>query len=301
MPKKFLINICGPTAVGKTDVALYWAERLGCPILSTDSRQCYKELAIGSAPPSVEERSRVPHYFIADRSIHEPITAGEYEHFALNTLGSLYQEHDVVVAVGGSGMYIEALLFGLDPLPTDEKIKSDLENKLKDNGLDYMQQLLIAADPEYARKVDLQNSRRIIRALEVIEITGTKLSGQLNNRRKDRPFTIVNWVLTMERTLLYQRINRRVLLMINAGLEDEARCLLPHENCVSLQTVGYREWWPYFKGEYSKERTIELIQQMSRRYAKRQMTYFNRFGDASTISPDDLEGQEQSLKQSGVL
>lgn len=301
MPKKFLLNICGPTAVGKTDVALYWAQRLGCPILSTDSRQCYKELAIGSAPPSIKERGRVPHYFIADRRVHEPITAGEYEHFALKTLNTLYQEYDVVVAVGGSGMYIQALLYGLDALPTDQKIKSALENKLKENGLEYMQQLLIAADPEYARKVDLQNSRRIIRALEVIEITGTKLSSQLHNRPKDRPFTIVNWVLTMERTLLYQRINQRVLLMMDEGLQEEAHNLLPHANLPSLQTVGYREWWPYFKGEYDLDRTIELIQQFSRRYAKRQLTYFKRFEKALWLDPNNINSQEESLRKAGVL
>ena len=301
MPKKFLLNICGPTAVGKTDVALYWAQRLGCPILSTDSRQCYKELAIGSAPPSIKERGRVPHYFIADRRVHEPITAGEYEHFALKTLNTLYQEYDVVVAVGGSGMYIQALLYGLDALPTDQKIKSALENKLKENGLEYMQQLLIAADPEYARKVDLQNSRRIIRALEVIEITGTKLSSQLHNRPKDRPFTIVNWVLTMERTLLYQRINQRVLLMMDEGLQEEAHNLLPHANLPSLQTVGYREWWPYFNGEYDLDRTIELIQQFSRRYAKRQLTYFKRFEKALWLDPNNINSQEESLRKAGVL
>jgi len=174
---KYLLNICGPTAVGKTGVALYWAEKLGCPILSTDSRQCYSELAIGSAPPSQEELDRVPHYFVGDRSIQDPITAGEFETFALQTLEKLFQTHDVVVAVGGSGMYIDALLHGLDPLPTDPKIKAELENRASTEGLAALKTELYHLDPEHAAKVDVRNPRRVIRALEVIAITGKKVLG----------------------------------------------------------------------------------------------------------------------------
>jgi len=298
---KYLLNICGPTAVGKTGVALYWAEKLGCPILSTDSRQCYSELAIGSAPPSQEELDRVPHYFVGDRSIQEPITAGEFETFALQTLEKLFQTHDVVVAVGGSGMYIDALLHGLDPLPTDPKIKAELENRASTEGLAALKTELYHLDPEHAAKVDVRNPRRVIRALEVIAITGKKYSDQLNNTPKERPFTIVNWVLNMDREKLYERINSRVELMISAGLEEEARKLEPHQELVALQTVGYREWWPYFEGLYNRDRTVELIQQFSRRYAKRQLTYFKRFENALWLDPNDINSQEESLRKAGLL
>ena len=298
---KTLINLCGPTAVGKTTVALYWAEKLGCPILSTDSRQCYRELAVGSAPPSSEELDRVPHYFIADRSIHEPITAGEYEKFALATLEELFKTHDVVVAVGGSGMYIDALLHGLDPLPTDADVKAKLEERATVEGLAALKTELYHLDPEHSTKVDVRNPRRVIRALEVIEITGKKYSEQLNNTPKERPFKIVNWVLNLEREALYERINSRVHVMISAGLEEEARGLKEHQGLVSLQTVGYREWWPYFNDEYDIDRTVALIQQYSRRYAKRQLTYFKRFEGAIWLDPNDINGQEESLRKAGIM
>ncbi len=301
MSKKFLLNICGPTSVGKTEVALYWADRLDCPILSTDSRQCYKELAIGSAPPSSEELHRVQHYFIADRSIQHPVTAGEFEKFALQTLDKLFKRQDIVIAVGGSGMYIHALLHGLDALPSNARIKVDLENQLKRDGLALLVSKLEELDPEYTKIVDLNNPRRVIRALEVIMATGKKYSEQLNNSPKERPFEIVNWVLNMDRNQLYDRINLRVHLMIEEGLEAEARSLKFHANLPSLQTVGYREWWPFFNGEYDRERTIELIKQCSRRYAKRQLTYFKRFESALWLDPNDINSQEESLRKAGVL
>lgn len=278
-----------------------WAKKLNAPILSTDSRQCYRELAIGSAPPTPEECAQVPHYFIADRSIQDPITAGEYERFALDTLASLYTQCDVVVAVGGSGMYIDALLHGLDPLPTSAEHKAALEAQLAEEGLPALVARLETLDPEYAAVVDRQNPRRIVRALEVIAITGMPYSQQRKGQAAERPFSMVNWVLDMPRPTLYERINHRVHLMIEAGLEEEARGLLEQQDLASLQTVGYREWWPYFKNEYTLDRTIALIQQNSRRYAKRQLTYFKRFKDAQWLHPLDLEGQHESLKKAGVL
>ncbi|MEY2963934.1 MAG: tRNA dimethylallyltransferase 1 [Bacteroidota bacterium] len=301
MTKKTLLNICGPTAAGKTSVALHWAEHFGCPILSTDSRQCYRELVIGSAQPSPEEQARVPHYFVADRSIQEPITAGEYEVYALQILDELFEKHDIVVAVGGSGMYIDALLHGLDPLPTDPEIKADLEARAAAEGLPALKAELMELDPVHASKVDARNPRRIIRALEVIKITGKKYSEQLSHEPKQRPFKVVNWVLNLDRPALYERINSRVHQMIAAGLENEARNLEAHQDLVSLQTVGYREWWPYFEGMYDLDRTIELIQQYSRRYAKRQLTYFKRFEDAQWLDPMDINGQEVSLQKAGLL
>ena len=274
---------------------------MGCPILSTDSRQCFKELAIGSAPPVREELERVPHHFIADRSIHHPINAGEYERFALNRLGSLFTSNNVVVAVGGSGMYIDALLNGLDPLLTDAKIKAGLDDQFKKDGLAPLVEKLKKLDPKHAEKVDLKNPRRVIRALEVILASGEKYSEQLSNSPRERPFEIVNWVLNMDRDRLYDRINRRVHLMIANGLEAEARSLRLYAELPSLQTVGYREWWPYFKGEYDLDRTIELIQQYSRRYAKRQLTYFKRFDGALWLDPNDINSQEESLRHAGVL
>mgnify|MGYP000047123819 FL=1 len=301
MSTKTLLNICGPTAVGKTAVAMYWAERFKCPILSTDSRQCYSELAIGAAPPSKEELAAVDHYFVADRSITEPVTAGEFEHFGIATLTELFKSHDVVVAVGGSGMYIDALLHGLDPLPSDPEVKAQLEDRLEAEGISPLFLELKDADPVHAAKVDSRNPRRVIRALEVIECTGKPYSEQLNSEPKERDFNTVNWVLNMDRNELYDRINRRVDLMINNGLEAEAAALKEHQELVSLQTVGYREWWPYFRGEQDLERTTALIQQNSRRYAKRQLTYFKRFDKALWLNPNDINAQEESLRKSEVL
>jgi len=176
-----------------------------------------------------------------------------------------------------------------------------LEERAQSEGLTSLKEELQRLDPEHAAKVDVRNPRRIIRALEVITITGKKYSEQLNNTPKNRPFEIVNWVLNMDREKLYERINSRVHLMISAGLEDEARKLEPHQDLVALQTVGYREWWPYFEGMYDQERTIELIQQFSRRYAKRQLTYFKRFEGALWLDPNDINSQEDSLRKAGVL
>jgi tRNA dimethylallyltransferase len=301
MSTKTLLNICGPTAVGKTAVAMYWAERFKCPILSTDSRQCYSELEVGSAPPSKEELAQIEHHFVADRSIHEPVTAGEFEHFAIAKLEELFATHDVVVAVGGSGMYIDALLHGLDPLPSDPEIKAQLEDRLEAEGISPLFLELKDADPVHAAKVDSRNPRRVIRALEVIECTGKTYTEQLNSAPKQRNFKIVNWVLNMDRTELYDRINRRVELMVSSGLEQEARSLKEHQELVSLQTVGYREWWPYFRGEQDLERTTELIQQNSRRYAKRQLTYFKRFKDAEYLDPNDVNSQEESLRKAEIV
>jgi tRNA dimethylallyltransferase len=258
-------------------------------------------LAIGSAPPSQEELARVPHYFIADRSIQEPITAGEYEKFALQTLETLFATNDVVVAVGGSGMYIDAMLHGLDPLPTDASIKSELEARAHAEGLDVLKAELEKLDPAHAAKVDVRNPRRVIRALEVIQITGKKYSAQLHHAPKERPFQVVNWVLNMDRPTLYERINVRVERMIAEGLEEEARALEAHQDLTSLQTVGYREWWPYFEGLSDLDTTVALIQQSSRRYAKRQLTYFKRFENAQWLDPNDINSQEESLRKAGML
>lgn len=297
----YLLHISGPTAVGKTAVALHWARKLNCPILSTDSRQCYRELAIGSAPPTPDEQALVRHYFVADRSVHDPITAGEFEKFAVDLLQELFKTHNVVVAVGGSGMYIDALLNGLDPLPTEPTIKAALEERLLSEGLDALHRELQELDPAHAAKVDARNPRRVVRALEVIALTGKKYSEQLSSTPKERAFQTLHWILDLERPKLYERINQRVHKMIDEGLEQEAHALKEHQSLVSLQTVGYREWWPYFEGTYPLNRTVELIQQNSRRYAKRQLTYFRRFSDAEWLDPKNLKAQAESLQNHGLI
>ena len=185
--------------------------------------------------------------------------------------------------------------------PHNPKVQISFNKYYTAEGLAALKTELYHLDPGHSAKVDVRNPRRVIRALEVIEITGKKYSEQLNNTPKERPFKIVNWVLNLEREVLYERINQRVHLMLADGLEEEARGLIAHQDLVSLQTVGYREWWPYFNDEYDRERTIELIQQYSRRYAKRQLTYFKRFKGATWLDPNDINGQEESLRQAGVV
>jgi len=285
---KNLIVIVGPTAAGKTRMAIELAKYFRTEIISADSRQFFKEISIGTAKPSTEEQAQVPHHFINSHSIFDDINAGSFEREALTLLEVLFKTHDKVIMVGGSGLYINAVCEGFDELPKgDEDVRSRLNKDFEESGIEPLQIRLKELDPEFYASADLSNSQRVIRALEVCIISGKPFSSFKSNTKKVRPFNIVKIGVNLEREELYNRINHRVDLMMEAGLLEEAQEVYLHKNIYALQTVGYTELFDYFDGKHSLERALELIKQNTRRFAKRQLTWFNR--DKSTVwfKPDE--------------
>ena len=277
---KRLIVVVGATASGKTDLSIALARNYNAPIISTDSRQVFKGLPIGTAYPSQEQLQAVEHHFIGERELTENFNCGEYEKQALERLEMLFAKHDTVVAVGGSGLYIRALCEGMDELPeADETIRAELAERLENEGLESLLAQLKELDPEFYEVVDRQNPARVTRALEVCITSGCKYSQLRKAERKARDFQIIKVGITMPREQLYDRINRRVDIMIEAGLEVEARAVLPYRDCNSLRTVGYSEMFDYFDGKTTFDEAVELIKRNSRRYAKRQTTWFGRDND----------------------
>ena len=274
---KYLIVIVGPTGSGKSDLAIEIAERYSAPIISTDSRQFYRGIPIGTAQPDEEQLRRVEHHFIASHDLEQEFNCGAYEAEALAKLEELYLKHDVVVAVGGSGLYIKALCEGMDALPEAEpKLRESLAKRLQTEGLESLCEELRQRDPAYYEEVDLNNPARVLRALEVCISTGLPYSAMRTGVKHQRPFEIIKLGIDMEREILYDRINRRVDIMMQMGLEQEARAVYYLRRLNSLQTVGYREMFDYFDGTISRDEAVELIKRNSRRYAKRQMTWFRR-------------------------
>jgi tRNA dimethylallyltransferase len=272
--------VVGPTAVGKTKYAIELAEKLQTEIISADARQCYQELNIGVARPSLEELAKVPHHFIASHSIQDSVNAGTFEQYALEKSEELLAQFGSVVMVGGTGLYIKAFVEGMDQIPAiDPSIRIQIQEDITLKGMDWLQAQVQAKDPAYWAQADQgeqQNTQRLSRALEVVTWTGQSiLSFQLQSK-KSRSFNIQKIGLEMPREQLYDRINRRVLQMVNTGLEEEVSALRPQFHLNALQTVGYQEWLPYFEGQQSKEAVIQAIQQNTRHYAKRQMTWFKK-------------------------
>lgn len=280
--------IVGPTAVGKTKYAIDLAKKLNTEIISADARQCYQELNIGVARPSMEELASVPHHFIASHSIEDTVNAGVFETYALAKTESLLAQFGSVVMVGGTGLYIKAFAEGIDSIPAiDPAIRAQIQNDVFNKGIDWLQGQVKSLDPKYWAAADLgeqQNTQRLSRALEVILGTGQSILEFQQQQKQDRPFAIEKIGLDMPRAQLYDRINQRVVQMAGMGLEEEVRSLLPKFHLNALQTVGYQEWVPYFKGEQSKEAVIQAIQQNTRHYAKRQMTWFKKDSSIQWIS-----------------
>ena len=277
MSTKYLIVIVGPTGSGKSDLAIEIAERYGAPIISTDSRQFYRGIPIGTAQPDAEQLQRVEHHFIASHDLKQEFNCGAYETEALAKLEELYHKHDIIVAVGGSGLYIKALCEGMDSLPEAEpELREELARRLRSEGLESLCEELRQRDPAYYEEVDRNNPARVLRALEVCISTGLPYSSMRTGEKRQRPFDIIKLGIDMERERLYERINRRVDVMMQQGLEQEARAVYHLRELNSLQTVGYREMFDYFDGTISRDEAIELIKRNSRRYAKRQMTWFRR-------------------------
>ena len=285
-----LIVIVGPTGSGKTALAVTLARHFFAPIISTDSRQFYRGLPIGTAQPTTEELSLAEHHFIADREVDDDFNSGRYEHEALARLDELFKSHDVVVAVGGSGLYIQALCEGMDNLPeADDELRQNLKQRLDCEGIESLFKELSRLDPDYAEVVDRHNPARVMRALEVCITSGKPYSEQRKGTKQTRPFRIIKIGTDLPRDILYERINLRVDMMIADGLEAEARAMLPKRHLNALQTVGYREMFDYFDGKCSLDEAIELIKRNSRRYAKRQLTWFRRDADIAWFSPHDIE------------
>lgn len=276
--EKELIIILGPTAVGKTDYAIDMAKRYGSPVISCDSRQLFKEMKIGTAPPTPDQLKEVKHYFIFSNTVSEYYTAGRYEIEALNLIENLFKDHDTLIMAGGSGLYIDALCNGLDDFPpADIDLRESLTEKLNTEGPESLRLQLKILDPEsYNNIVDIGNPRRVIRAIEVTLQTGKKYSEWRNNPQKKRPFKISKIGIMRDREELYGRINRRVDLMMENGLVNEVLSLTEYRKMPALNTVGYKEIFNYFDGCTTLDKAVELIKRNTRHYSKRQMTYWGR-------------------------
>jgi len=283
---KKLKIILGPTAVGKTDYSIETALRYGSPVISCDSRQIYKEMTIGTAVPSAEQLAAVQHYFIHSHTVTELYTAGKYELEALELINRLFEEgHDTLVMAGGSGFYVDALVNGLDDFPSaDLQLRGELMARLQEEGVESLRLELKALDPESYETIDIANGQRVVRALEVCLMTGSPFSSFKTASRKSRDFEIEKIGLVRPREVLYDRINRRVIQMIDDGLVDEVRSLTQYRDLAALQTVGYKEIFDWFDGTTdSLDRAMELIQRNTRHYAKRQLSYWNRDKDIRWI------------------
>ncbi|AOW10677.1 tRNA (adenosine(37)-N6)-dimethylallyltransferase MiaA [Flavobacterium gilvum] len=280
---KYLITIVGPTAIGKTSLSIKLANYYKCEIVSCDSRQFFKEMAIGTAVPNPEELASAPHHFIQNKSIFDNYTVGDFEKEALAKIEELFKKNDYVVLVGGSGLYVDAILKGFDDFPAiDSAVREKVNSNYENEGIEFLQQQLETLDPVYFQKITsenpetLQNPQRMMRFVEVCLGTGKPYSSFLNQKKNNRNFTPIIIGLEADREIIYNRINQRVDIMINDGLLEEAKALYPHKDLNALQTVGYRELFCYFDGEFTLPFAIEEIKKNTRRFSKRQLTWFKR-------------------------
>lgn len=298
----WLVVLLGPTGVGKTQLSLQLAQRFKSPIISSDSRQIFKELKIGTAAPTPDELAVAHHHFIATHSIFDTYSAGQYEQDALQLLEKLFIDHRVVLLSGGSMMYIDALCKGMDDIPTiDPEIREYWVEVYQQKGLQFIQEELHRLDPKHYEEVDLQNHKRVIHALEVCQMTGRSYSELRSGQSKVRPFNILKIGLNLPRPELYARINTRVDQMMANGLLEEAAPFFEHRQLNSLNTVGYKELYEYMEGKCTLAEAVEQIKTDSRRYAKRQLTWFRRDADIHWFHPDEsaqvLAFVDQQIKQ----
>ncbi|PQJ09905.1 tRNA (adenosine(37)-N6)-dimethylallyltransferase MiaA [Flavipsychrobacter stenotrophus] len=280
--------IQGPTAVGKTAIAVDVAKRLGTSIVSADSRQCYKEMSIGTAKPTIEEQQGIKHYFVDDFSAIDALTVADYEQLALGYLSSIFEACDTAVVCGGTGLYIKALCEGIDPMPAvDEAITKEVNDRYAKEGITWLQDALSKEDPVYYEQMEIANPARLIRALVFIRSTGASIAAYRTNTKKQRPFKIIKVGLELPRQQLYDRINQRVDIMMENGLEVEAQSLYTSRHLKNLQTVGYVELFDYFDGKSTLAYAVDKIKQNSRNYAKRQLTWFKRDPEITWLMADD--------------
>lgn len=295
---KHLVVLLGPTGIGKTDLSISLAKAFGADIVSSDSRQVYKELKVGTAVPTNAQLSAVHHHFIGNKSIHDYYNVSMYEVEVLAKLNELYEKSDVVFLVGGSGMYIDVVCHGIDDLPdVDPELRSELDTRFRTQGIEQLRSELKLMDPVFYDEVDLNNGKRILKALEVCYQTGKPYSSFRTGRKLNRPFNIIKIGLQRDREELYARIDKRVEVMLEEGLIEEAQQVYPFRHYNSLNTVGYKELFAHFNGEYDQARAIELIQRNSRRYAKRQVTWFKRDLAIQWYSPEDEIGIKGEIER----
>jgi len=292
----YLISIVGATAIGKTTLSIKLAQHFNTEIISCDSRQFFKEMKIGTAVPSDEELQAAPHHFIQHISIFDDYNVGQFEKDAIAKLDELFEKHNIVIMVGGSGLYVDAVVKGLDDFPkVDANIRTQLNQQLEEEGIASLQQKLKELDPVYYERVALENPHRLIRALEICMGTGKPYSSFLKDTTATRNFTTIKVGLIADREIMYDRINRRVEIMMEAGLLEEAKNVYPHKALNALQTVGYRELFEYFDGNWTLEFAVSEIQKNTRRFAKRQGTWFRK--DTSTLWFDFEEDVQNIIKK----
>lgn len=301
MPQKTLIVLVGPTGVGKTETSLVLAETLHAPIINADSRQIYKGMGIGTAAPTPEEQARVEHHFVQFLNPGEYYSAAQFELDVMARLETLFQSHDYVLLSGGSMMYIDAVCKGIDDIPTvDAETRKMMLERYEAEGLERLCSELRVLDPEYYQVVDLKNPKRVIHALEICYMTGKTYTSFRTNTRKERPFRIVKIGLKREREILYNRINRRVTQMLEMGLEQEVRSLMPYRNTNALNTVGYKEMFAYFDGAMTLEQAADKIRQNSRIYSRKQMTWFKRDEEIKWFEPGQMSEIMNYIEKSAV-
>ena len=288
--KKTLVILLGPTGVGKTELCLSLAEELNTEIVSCDSRQFFRELKIGTAAPTEAQMQRVKHHLVGNLSIFDYYSCGRFEIDALKKLDELFQSKEVVLMTGGSMLYIDAICKGIDDIPNvDQELRDSLHERYANEGIDNILAELKLLDPEYYDMVDKKNHKRIIHALEICLTSGKTFSSFRKETAKERPFDIIKIGLNLPREELYERINKRVDIMFEEGLMEEAKTYYPHRNLNSLNTVGYKELFEYFDGNWDLDFAKNMIKQNSRRYAKKQLTWFNRDKDINWFRPDQQE------------
>ena len=285
MTSKNLIYIAGPTGIGKTEISISLAKELNTEIISCDSRQFYKELKIGTSPPDDKQLEEVTHHFIYNKSIHDKYNVGKYEDDAIKKISELFTDKDYLILVGGSGLYADSIMYGIDKFPkVSKKVRNNLRNAYKEQGIEFLQIEIKKLDPEYYSKVDLNNHVRLLRALELMKSTGKSFSSMRSGKSKNRDFntTIIN--LECSREYLYSRINNRVEEMLEEGLEDEVYNLRHFKDLNTMNTVGYKEFIDYFENKISYDVAVEKIKQNTRNYAKRQITWFKKYSNSQKIN-----------------